>query len=218
MIVVVQCAARKRPDAGMLRTKAGAPVLFVADPTKAPNSPGYTYVRPDDLDEDGVPWRQRLLAYNRDDANELSLKQAADLYSNSAYRALVDKVGLDRTFILSAGWGLIRSDFLTPRYDITFSAAAAPYARRRKTDRYGDFCMLPSEPRERIAFFGGRDYVPLFVSLTAGTRTERVVIHNSSMKEIVGCSLHRFETSTRTNWHYEAVRAYIREELQLPEA
>jgi hypothetical protein len=39
MIVVVQCAARKRPDAGMLQTKAGVPVLFVADPTKAPNSP-----------------------------------------------------------------------------------------------------------------------------------------------------------------------------------
>jgi hypothetical protein len=78
--------------------------------------------------------------------------------------------------------------------------------------------MLPSEPREQIAFFGGRDYVPLFASLTARTRAERVVIHNSSMQEIVGCSLHRFETSTRTNWHYEAVRAYIREELQLLEA
>ncbi len=97
-----------------------------------------------------MPWRQRLLEYNTDHANELGLKQAADLYSNSAYRALVDKIGLDRTFILSAGWGLIRSDFLTPRYDITFSASAPPYARRRKTDRYDDFCMLPSESREPI--------------------------------------------------------------------
>ena len=58
------------------------------------------------------------------------------------------------TYILSAGWGLINSEFLTPYYDITFSAAADNYKRRRKADTYRDFCMLPEDVDELIVFFG----------------------------------------------------------------
>ena len=37
------------------------------------------------------------------------------------YRALVKRFGIDKTYILSAGWGLIPASFLTPYYDITFT-------------------------------------------------------------------------------------------------
>jgi hypothetical protein len=63
---------------------------------------------------------------------------------------------------LSAGWGLIRTDFLTPCYDITFSQSAEGYKRHRKADRYQDFRTLPARSDEDIVFFGGKDYVRLF--------------------------------------------------------
>ena len=48
MIVVIQCAARKSPDAGHLRRADGKQVLFVADPDSAPADKAYFYSRPDD--------------------------------------------------------------------------------------------------------------------------------------------------------------------------
>jgi hypothetical protein len=41
---------------------------------------------------------------------------------------LVEKFGIEKVFILSAGWGLIRADFLTPNYDITFSGSAEAFS------------------------------------------------------------------------------------------
>ena len=38
MIVVIQCAASKRGDAGHLTTASGRPVDFVADPQSAPHT------------------------------------------------------------------------------------------------------------------------------------------------------------------------------------
>jgi len=68
----------------------------------------------------------------------------------------VTRFGVKNVYILSAGWGLICADFLTPAYDITFSPSAAPYKRRRKTDRYEDFRMLPDKAEREIVFFGGQ--------------------------------------------------------------
>ena len=52
----------------------------------------------------------------------------------SVYRELVHALGAENVFILSAGWGLLSADFLTPNYDITFSATAERYKRRRVRD------------------------------------------------------------------------------------
>jgi hypothetical protein len=64
---------------------------------------------------------------------------------------------VEKVYILSGGWGLITASFLTPDYDITFSQSAEHYKRRRQTDRYHDFRMLPEDTREPLAFFGGKD-------------------------------------------------------------
>jgi hypothetical protein len=118
-------------------------------------------------------------------------------------------MGLQNVYILSAGWGLIRADFLTPQYDITFAQSADQYKRRRKTDRYDDFCMLHNQTAD-IVFFGGKDYLPLFSSLTDGTRSKRIVFYNSAnAPNLNGCYLRRFETTTRTNWHYQCVSAFL---------
>jgi hypothetical protein len=57
---VIQCAARKQPDAGHLRDKDGRPVLFVADPANAPTDPDIVHARPDDISDQGITWREQL--------------------------------------------------------------------------------------------------------------------------------------------------------------
>ena len=128
-------------------------------------------------------------------------------YAHDAYRALVGRFGLERIFILSAGWGLIPASFLTPGYDITFAASADDWKRRRKGDRYEDFCMLSNDD-DPIAFVGGKDYLPLFGTLTASLRARKVVFFNSRTQPDLpqGFELVRYRTTTRTNWHYECAR------------
>jgi hypothetical protein len=211
MIVVIQCAASKRSNAGHFLNAEGQPVLFVADPSKAPFIDSHLYARPDDLCEDGTSWRDLLRKYNSHvNGNPFALLRAFDLYENDVYQKLVARFGTDNTYILSAGWGLIRSDFLTPVYDITFSQSADSFKRRKKTDAYRDFSMLPAESTDPIFFFGGKDYVPLFAELTKQISAPKTVFFNSATApNIPRCSLRRFQTSTRTNWHYECANAFI---------
>src|SRR2546423_4146494 len=166
MRIVIQCAARKSARAGKFRAADGHDVMFVADPREAPPQTGTHYARPDDLADDSDTWRDRLVAYNQHHGfNPLSLLPAYQLYDNRAYQGLVSRFGIDKIFILSAGWGLVTANYLLPDYDITFSAMAEPYKRRRKQAVYTDFCAL-NDNADEIAFLGGKDYLPLFCSLT----------------------------------------------------
>ena len=112
MIAVIQCAARKRRDAGHLRRQDGTKVLFVADPTIKPTGPDCVHVRPDDLSDTGESWREKLVRYNANPGNNpLGLLRAFELYQEPAYCALVTRFGFARTYFLSAGWGLISASF-----------------------------------------------------------------------------------------------------------
>ena len=211
MIVVIQCAARKRLGAGCLVSASGRPVCFVAKPESAPTESNYLYARPDDLSDNGRSWREVLLDYNRQSANNtLGLYRACELYANPVYAKLAQSYGEEKVYILSAGWGLINAGFLTPYYDITFSPAAKDYKRRRKADLYRDFGM-PSRPLdEEIVFLGGKDYIPLFCSITSSLRSRKTVIFSSAFPpDAPGCVTERFPTSTRTNWHYECAKGMI---------
>lgn len=211
MIVVIQCASSKRPDAGRLRTTSNKPVLFVAQPDAAPEHSEVAYARPDDMSDSQRSWREVLRRYNdADRGNPLGLYRAYELYANPAYRRLVDRFGEDRVFILSAGWGLLASNFLTPDYDITFSNSAEPFKRRRRTDRYDDFVMLPQTINDDVVFFGGKDYLPFFCDLTGNHKSRRIVVYNSGKPPVApGCATIRYRTTTRTNWHYQAVMAFL---------
>jgi hypothetical protein len=220
MIAVIQCAARKREDAGYLRNENGVPVMIIADPSKTPLDDSIAYAHPDDLSTNGVSWRDALLRYNAAPGNNpLGLLAAYELYSNPTYLRLKEHLGTDRTYILSAGWGLIRADFLTPQYDVTFSMAVkkdAPHKYRGKQDAYADFRCMPSGIDEPVIFFGGKDYVPLFCTLTQGIKGCKTVYYNSSRPpEAHGCKLVEFSTRTRTNWHYECVSAFLQGQLNL---
>ncbi len=211
MKIVIQCAASKDPEAGTLTTKSGTPVLFVADPARAPARTDVEYARPDDRAEHGQRWRDVLLLYNlQPGINPLGLLPAWRLYRHPAYGKLVERFGEANVFILSAGWGLIRSDFLTPAYDITFSAQAELFKRRRALDAYADFNMLEGRDAEPVAFFGGKDYLPLFYRLTENYAGPRIAAFNSALEpQAHGFRFVRYHTRTRTNWHYEAVNAFM---------
>ena len=166
MKIIIQCAASKVPDAGSLTDARGTPVLFVANPGLAPYAETCIYARPDDPAGNGLTWRDLLVDYNATGANRLGLLPAYRLYRHQVYGQLVDRYGVDNVFILSAGWGIIRADFLTPKYDITFSASADKHKKHSKRDRYNDFRMLPDDGDEDVVFFRGKDYLPRMALLT----------------------------------------------------
>jgi hypothetical protein len=208
MKIVIQCAARKDPAAKTFLASDGRAVVFVARPDIAPRQAGVVYARPDDDCAEGTSWRKRLLAYNEGaKTNPLGLLPALQLYAHAAYGALVETFGVKSVFILSAGWGLIPAALLTPYYDITFSASAVPWKRRRKDDPYKDLCLMRDDG-EGIVFLGGKDYLPLFCRLTGHFRGRKTVCFNSAARPDLpsGFAPLRYRTSTRTNWHYECAR------------
>ncbi len=211
MIVVIQCAGRKAEGAAYLRNRDGRRVMFVADPQSAPRDDRKVYARPDDDVGDGETWRDKLEACNRAPGNNpFGLLPAWRLYSNDAYRLLYDRYGAENLYILSAGWGLIRSDFLTPNYDITFSNQADRLTRRRDRDRYEDFQMLPEDAAGPILFFAGKAYVDLAGALTKRVKGEKYLFYNSAVApRAPGFRLRRYKTTTRTNWHYECAKAFV---------
>lgn len=213
MIAVIQCAGSKQEGAGHFVSETGTPICFVAHPEKAPHSEPFSFARPDDLAPTGRTWREAILAYNAKPDNPLHLYPAWELYEPVAYRRLVTHLGGENVFILSAGWGLVRSDFRLPKYDITFSAAVKkvrPWSYRRKTDVYGDFNQLPQTSVDPIFFFGGHDYTRLFCQLTRRAQAPRTVYYNSAdPPRAPGCRLQRFLTAKRTNWHYDCVEWFV---------
>ena len=217
MIVVIQCAARKAANAGHLRTQDGRKVMFVANPDLAPPDGDYIYARPDDVSDTGLSWRTVLRQYNENPGdNRLGLLPAWRLYRNPTYEILAEHCGLDRLYILSAGWGLIPGDFLTPNYDITFSTAqnVQRFKRRRRHDSYSDFRMLPTDASGPILFFGGKDYIPLFCTLTADSVSQRKVFYAGREPTAPGCRVQRYG-KPYTNWHYQCAKAYVEENTRL---
>ena len=217
MITVIQCAARKKSNAGHLLNLDNQKVMFVDNPDIAPTAETYVYARPDDISDTGKSWRNVLQDYNANPRyNPLGLLQAWQLYENPTYKILADHCGLDCLYILSAGWGFISAEFLTPKYDITFSTATnvESFKRRKRRANYHDFRMLPSDTTESIVFFGGQDYIPLFCELTADTTSHRHVFYAGSRPEVPGCILHRFGAPF-TNWHYKCATAFAEGRIQL---
>jgi hypothetical protein len=70
--------------------------------------------------------------------------------------------------------------------------------------------MLPEGEDYEILFFGGKDYVPLFCRLTQHVKGKRTIFYSAGQAaDAPGCVSTRFETSTRTNWHYECAHAFL---------
>ncbi|MFZ1662881.1 MAG: hypothetical protein WAT77_13060 [Paracoccaceae bacterium] len=211
-IYVMQCAKSKKTD-GWFRDQNNRKVSFVARPELAPPEDGVRFVHPDSVDEHSVAWRKRVFDYNLTFAetgqNPLGLYPAARLYQNECYGALAASVPSGRLYILSAGWGLVRSDYLLPNYDVSFSAAPGvpPHARRRPSDEWRDFNMLDPMTTAPVIFIGGQTYFRPFANLTRNYQGMRTAYYNvAQMPMLSGIEWRRFDTSARTNWHYRLAR------------
>ena len=217
--VVIQCASSKTRDAGYFRALDGRAVVFVADPASAPPREDCLYARPDDAaDDGGGTWRDQVRSYDveRGLINPFGLRPAYQIYTPAVYRDLVAALGVDRVYVLSAGWGLIRADFLTPNYDITFSHAGARHTRRRLTDRYLDFRQMSAATPGPVMFLGGQSYVATFAALTADLTVERIILHAGEwMAPPPGCRAVKYKTTARTNWHYLCARDILAGRLKM---
>jgi hypothetical protein len=210
MIVIIQCASKKQPGAGHLRMRSGQRVVFVARPELAPKGSEVFWARPDDLsDMAGTTWRVQVEAANSGGGGGTGLLRAFELYQPAAYRRVANTFGIQNLFILSAGWGLVRADYRLPQYDITFSNQAEPYKRRQPSDRYQDFNQLPVTPAGPVVFLGGRDYLPLFSSLTRSLKATVIVPfrsapadQNTGVTEDGNVRFVPYRTTAKTNWHY----------------
>lgn len=217
-VVVIQGGEEKAAGAGHMVLPDGRRVVFVAEPGVAPSDPGMAYRRPDDRADGVQTFRDALVAYNgAPEDNPLGLLPAWRLYQDDAYRTLAEGVEPENLFILSAGWGLIESDFLTPTYDITFSNGVATYKRRRPRDSYNDLRRLPSEGTSRLIFAGGADYIPLFLELTEGIADERVVYHHASRVPLAAdAQFVPVESDDNNDWHLQWAHDYAAGRVALP--
>ena len=228
VIVVISCAGSKDASAGRLQTPDGKPVEFVAHPAlmeKSRVDPSLVYACPDAQSSFGGTWREKLAEYNEEyrctGSNPNGLLPAYQLYKNRIYRDLVENCQPENVFILSAGWGLIRSDFLTPQYDITFSSLA-PIAERRDYDNdtcFRDFNALANiqGPVEwPIVCIAGRDYQPLFRDLAEPIDCEKLVFFvTNDPPDIPGCRPVRYSGKGGTNWQYRCARDLIDRKLEI---
>ena len=211
MKIVIQCAGRKKREAGYLKSLDGRRVCFLAYPEYAPENGDIIYARPDDLSDTGRTWRDELLFYNENPGNNpLGLLPAWKLYEDSTYGELAQKYGTENLYILSAGWGLISANFLTPKYNITFSSKGERHVRRNAEDQYKDFSMLSMNKGEPVVFFTCGPYVKQACELTKNYKGPRHLFYNSkNLPDAPNCNLHRYKTNRRTNWHYECAKAFI---------
>lgn len=237
IIVVILCASGKDDSAGCMSAESGGKVRevkFVADPYNAPPDPSVIYKRPDDIAPSGLSWRKELEKYNREhergrSGNPLKLVPAYELYQpqtpyKNIYRELVEFLGPRNVFILSAGWGLIPADFLTPRYDITFSQAASrekPYTLRQEKDNYlyKDFIKLPEDTSKPVVFLGSKSYIRFFCSLTENIEARKIIFHKSKSEStyprvLQGYELRRYEAMPRM-WYYECAKQLIRGKIKI---
>ena len=203
MKIIIQCAKSKRSDLAPLRNVQGKIVKFVAQPKAADLQSNISYVHPDDPYDDHNSWRDHVAEANEANATPTGFCQAIDLYTAPAYQELKSAFDAEDIYILSAGWGLVRSDYLLPSYDITFSSAGSHVTRRKARQTFQDFNHLDLAGSDELAFLGGRAYIDLFCRLTSSYKGQRTIFYNSITPPYAnGCILHHYDCKARTNWHY----------------
>lgn len=172
---------------------------------------------PDDpINNMEILWRDYLIN-NQIDNN---LLEVYNLYTREEYRCLHRKYE-HNFFILSAGWGLVNSEFKLPKYDITFSSIANPATKRNYNligaPVYNDFNQLNLDGEEDIVYIGSPDYITLFFDLTGNLKNRKIIYWKGMTPQPVqvrfpipnNTFLYRYyNTNTRMNWYYDVARDF----------
>jgi hypothetical protein len=170
----------------------------------------------DEIKEENISWRK----YLENNQNDKNLLEAYKLYQRHEYYCLYNKFK-NNFYILSAGWGLINSNFKLPKYDITFSEKSEIRIKRNENlieaPSYQDFNKLKISGDEDIIFIGSPGYIPLFIKLTQHLKNRKVIYWKKMTPKPVpdkfqipnDTFLFRFyKTNTRTKWYYELAKDF----------
>ena len=212
MKIIIQCARSKFKEAVKLSSDNGQEVVFVADPEKfCEDNHKFAYCHPDDqISTKRKSYREFLVEYNNSSENPLKLYRAGDLYQPNIYKELTTNYGYKNVYILSAGWGLLRSDFRIPYYNITFSSAGEPGIKRLKSHKFKDFNHLKENIAEsdEFFFFGGISYLPLLYKLTKDLPGYKHINYASKNVQKINGFEYIYH-KPYTNWHYQCARDFL---------
>lgn len=201
--VVMACAGGKNDSKFTQYPK----VNFVATPNLV------NEFRPDDICPlENIAWRLYLIE-NQNDSN---LLKAYLLYKRNEYQILYNKFK-SSFFILSAGWGLVNSEFKLPKYDITFSTTTQPKSKRNikliSQPMYHDFNQLTVEVEDDIVFLGGKDYRNLFYKLIQNLPNRKVIFYKGQLPILPRWVINRstftfvryvpYNPNNNYGWYYE---------------
>lgn len=114
---------------------------------------------------------------------------------------------------MSAGWGLVNSEFKLPKYDISFSTSDN---KKRKNNIntppiYNDFNQLEVSCEDDIVYVGGKDYLNLFYKLTKNLPNRKIIYYNSNNapKEHNGNYRYiKFIIKYTRHWHYQLAKDF----------
>ncbi len=222
MIIVIQCANRKVPNAATL-TLNGEAVHFVAQPQNE-----HMDKRPwDQIPGSDKTWIDCVMAYNEagstmpDEYIKLNigtedgrqLMPCGNLYEHPVYRELTTTRGLKNVYILSAGWGLVRADKFLPNYNVTFSQLGDIRVRISVAERLQYASISDEIPdNDQINLFISRAYAPYWSYLYQGA-PQRTILHWRLGQELpkgkYGTVIKHDCGDQVTNWQYTAARQHI---------
>jgi len=198
-VIIIQCSGRKKAN-------SINGIKFVAQPQEVNE-----YHPDDNMDNNiGASWRQYIEAYNekyqRTGENPYNLCKAGDLYLPNWYQLIIQKYGYSSVYILSAGWGLVRSDYLIPSYNITFALSAPKKNKRNKNITFKDWNQL--QCCDQFSFFGGSSYLNLLYELTSNLKCRKQIHYVSKNIEFKENYIYIEYPKSFTNWHYQALKAH----------
>jgi len=176
---------------------------------RAESNPPQTFLPYDTIPNQNPPMTWSAFIENAQNINNPALVEAFSLYQpkKAPYQNIYSDLHArfsDNLYILSAGWGLIKSSFRIPTYDITFSNQAKKEKKRSKIDaefNSNDFKQLNPEKHQRLVCLVSQDYIPQFKRLTNHLSNEKITTSIKSVKDIPGV--------TKYNWYYLLAKILI---------
>jgi len=166
---------------------------------------------PDDLiPGKKITWRE----YLENNQNDINLKSAFDLYLPNKYPNIYSDLYTKfktNFYILSAGWGLVKSEFKLPKYDISFSASGNKKRKENinKPPIYNDFNQLEVSCEDDIVYVGGEKYLNLFYKLTQNLPNRKIIYYNINPPPNAhnGNYIYiRYIINYNINWYYQLAK------------
>ena len=207
-IIVISCSNAKK---GSLSKYNGENLFFCANPNLA-NDKIQNYIHPDENFPNNKykTWRDWLNAQQK----EKDILESYKLYKHKIYGELYNKYE-NNLYIFSAGWGIVKSSFKLPKYDITFSQGSNIESFKKRTSKsptFFDYNHLKNlNPNEEIIFIGGSKYIEPFCELTKNLPNKKIIIFKSKLSKQIEKYYNKDNFQFKeylgiekpyTNWHY----------------